>query len=247
MNAAPDALFRTESGAQDFAFDEKVVRVFDDMVSRSVPFYTEIQAMLADLVHELLPEDGGCVVDLGCSTGTTLDLVLAHPACRPGTHAVGIDNAPPMLEQAKRRLHRAIAEERLRLQYGDLNAELDLPTTNIVLMNWTLQFVRPIHRESVLRQVQSSLKPGGALLLSEKVLVDDSLLNRLYIELYYRFKGRAGYSSEEIQRKREALENVLVPYRVDENVELLKRCGFATVDTYFRWFNWAAFIATKPS
>ena len=46
-------------------------------------------------------------------------------------------------------------------------------------------------------------------------------------------------------RKREALENVLVPYRVDENVELLKRCGFTTVDTCFRWLNWAAFVAIK--
>jgi tRNA (cmo5U34)-methyltransferase len=112
-------------------------------------------------------------------------------------------------------------------------------------MNWTLQFVRPIHREGLLRRIHASLQPGGALLMAEKVLVEDSLLNRLYIELYYRYKARQGYTAEEIQRKRESLENVLVPYRVEENVELLKRCGFATVDTCFRWFNWAAFVAVR--
>jgi tRNA (cmo5U34)-methyltransferase len=112
-------------------------------------------------------------------------------------------------------------------------------------MNWTLQFVRPIHRETVLHRVHDCLKPGGALLLSEKVLVEDSLLNRLYIELYYRFKGRQGYTTEEIQRKRESLENVLVPYRVEENLELLHRCGFPSVDMFFRWYNWAGIVAHK--
>lgn len=247
MTAVIDSLFKAESGAHDFAFDEKVVRVFDDMVSRSVPFYGEIQTMLADLVHLMMPEEGGCVVDLGCSTGTTLELILSHAACRPDTHAVGFDNAPAMLEKAREKLRAFIEQERVSLRAGDLNGEIDLPAGNVVLMNWTLQFVRPIHRERMIRDIYRALRPGGALLISEKVLVEESLLNRLYIELYYKFKGRAGYSAEEIQRKREALENVLVPYRVDENVELLKRCGFATVDTYFRWFNWAAFVALKPS
>jgi tRNA (cmo5U34)-methyltransferase len=112
-------------------------------------------------------------------------------------------------------------------------------------MNWTLQFVRPLQREGLLRRIYTSLRPGGALLMAEKVLVEDSMLNRMYIELYYRYKSKQGYSVEEIQRKRESLENVLIPYRVEENVELLQRCGFDTVDTCFRWFNWAAFVALK--
>ncbi len=33
-----------------------------------------------------------------------------------------------------------------------------------------------------------------------------------------------------------------MPYRVEENVELMKRVGFSAVDTCFRWFNWAAFV-----
>ncbi|MEJ0037580.1 MAG: hypothetical protein WDO68_16155 [Gammaproteobacteria bacterium] len=53
-----------------------------------------------------------------------------------------------------------------------------------MLMNWTLQFVRPIHREGLLRRIYQSLRPGGALLMAEKVLVEDSTLNRMYIELY---------------------------------------------------------------
>lgn len=240
-----DVLFQEESATRDFTFDQKVAVVFDDMVSRSVPFYGELQRMLADLSLQFLPEQEGAVCDLGCSTGTTLDLILSNPSCPPTTHGYGIDNAQAMLDQARDKLGSHMRAHRITLTVADLDSDLQLPPVNVVLMNWTLQFVRPIHREGLLRRIYASIRPGGALLMAEKVLVEDSLLNRLYIELYYRYKARQGYSTEEIQRKRESLENVLVPYRVEENVELLKRCGFTTVDTCFRWFNWAAFVAIK--
>jgi tRNA (cmo5U34)-methyltransferase len=240
-----DVLFQENSAARDFTFDTKVAAVFDDMVSRSVPFYDEIQTMLAELALQFLPEQDGAVCDLGCSTGTTLEQILSNPGCPPSTHGYGVDNAKAMLEQAREKLAPHIAARRVTLTEADLDSDLRLPQVNVVLMNWTLQFVRPIHREGLLRRIHDSLRPGGALLMAEKVLVEDSLLNRLYIELYYRYKARQGYTAEEIQRKRESLENVLVPYRVEENVELLNRCGFATVDTCFRWFNWAAFVAIR--
>jgi tRNA (cmo5U34)-methyltransferase len=240
-----DVLFQENSAARDFTFDQKVATVFDDMVSRSVPFYGDLQRMLADLCVQFLPEQEGAVCDLGCSTGTTIDLILSHPGTPETTHGYGIDNAAAMLDQAREKLATHIRAKRVTLTQADLDSDLKLPPVNVVLMNWTLQFVRPIHREGLLRRIHASIQPGGALLMAEKVLVEDSLLNRLYIELYYRYKARQGYSTEEIQRKRESLENVLVPYRVEENTELLKRVGFSTVDTCFRWFNWAAFVAIK--
>lgn len=242
---ARDILFREDSATRDFTFDTKVAQVFDDMVSRSVPFYTELQRMLSDLTLQFTPSHDGAICDLGCSTGTTIDLILSNPSCPPSTHAYGVDNAPAMIEQAREKLARHVSAERVTLITADLDSELKLPSVNVVLMNWTLQFVRPIHREGLLRRIHASLRPGGALLLAEKVLVEDSLLNRLYIELYYQYKAKQGYTVEEIQRKRESLENVLIPYRVEENVELLRHCGFDAVDTCFRWFNWSAFVAIK--
>lgn len=240
-----DTVFREVKRAADFSFDARVTSVFDDMVSRSVPHYTELQQMLTDLTQEFLPEEGGLVVDLGCSTGTTIELLAAGPRTPANTRFLGLDNSPHMLEHARTKLAPYIAQGRVELIDGDLNTGIDLPRCNVVFMNWTLQFVRPLHRESLLRQVADHLEPPGALLLSEKVLVSDSFLNRAYIDMYLRYKKEQGYSHEEIQRKREALENVLIPYRIDENIEMLMRCGFSTVDMFFRWFNFASFVAVK--
>ena len=239
-----DAVFQEDARASDFEFNAKVASVFDDMVSRSVPYYPEIQRMQVEFAAELLPDEPCLVYDLGCSTGTTIDLLSSHFACPKQAHFVGVDNSKDMLAQAEEKLAPLKEAGRVELINGDL-AHVELRPCSVVILNWTLQFVRPIYRQTLIQRVADALVPGGAVFLSEKTLVTDSRLNRLYIDFYLRYKRRQGYSDDEIDRKREALENVLVPYRHDENVTLLNQCGFTTVDTYFRWFNFECLVATK--
>jgi tRNA (cmo5U34)-methyltransferase len=238
-----DRIFDELGKVSDFEFDERVARVFDDMVARSVPYYDEIQRLQVELAVEFLPERESLVYDLGCSTGTTLHLLATHARCPKGARFVGIDNSAAMLGEAKAKL--AAAAGRVELLEADLNAGVELRPCRIVFLNWTLQFVRPLYREALVRRVFEALEPGGALFLSEKVLLSNSLLNRLYIEHYLRYKRSRGYSDAEIQRKREALENVLVPYRLDENRVMLERAGFGTIDAFFRWLNFACLLAVK--
>jgi tRNA (cmo5U34)-methyltransferase len=49
----------------------------------------------------------------------------------------------------------------------------------------------------------------------------------------------------EISQKREALENVLVPYKLSEDNLLLRESGFAHVEIFFKWYNFAGLIAVK--
>ncbi|WP_426101056.1 hypothetical protein [Massilia sp. TSP1-1-2] len=77
------------------------------------------------------------------------------------------------------------------------------------------------------------------------MLSADTRINRDFIKFYYNMKRANGYSETEIARKREALENVLIFYRLEENVELLTRNGFHAADTFFRWYNFACIVAVK--
>jgi tRNA (cmo5U34)-methyltransferase len=238
-----DRIFDDEGRVSDFEFDEKVARVFDDMVARSVPYYDEIQRLQVELAVEFLPDRESLVYDLGCSTGTTLHLLASHPRCPKAARFAGIDNSAAMLAEAKAKLGGTGGV--VELVEADLNAGVELKPCRIVFLNWTLQFVRPLYREALVRRVYEALEPGGALFLSEKVLLSNSFLNRLYIEHYLRYKRSRGYSDAEIQRKREALENVLVPYRLEENRLMLERAGFGTIDPFFRWLNFACLLAVK--
>ena len=116
--------------------------------------------------------------------------------------------------------------------HGDLNARAKSTNASVVVLNLTLQFIRPLFRDRLLRAIHDGLNENGCLILVEKVLGNDSLFNRLFIKFYYDMKRRNDYSDLEIAQKREALENVLIPYRLDENFELLKRNGFGSVDVF---------------
>ena len=236
-----DELFRAvDRPVADFSFNAETASVFDDMLERSVPFYTEMQRMLAQLAGDFAA-DGTAIYDIGCSTGTTLAMLDVLPQA---VTLIGLDNSPAMLARADEGL-RGKLRHPYELRHADLNEGLAITNASAVVMSLTLQFVRPIHREGLLREVCNGINSEGCLLLIEKLVAQESMLNRLYIQHYYEFKQANGYSELEIARKRESLENVLIPYRLEENDLMLRRAGFRTVDVFFKWYNFCGIIAVK--
>lgn len=226
----------------DFHFGEQVATVFDDMVGRSVPFYAEMQRMIGEMAGDFAA-DGTNVYDLGCATGTTmLHLDRFVPK---GVRFIGIDNSQEMLDKcaAKLRSDDFIRDHELRC--ADLNQGVQVENASMVLLILTLQFVRPLNRDRLIRSLRDGMNENGALILVEKLIGEDSLFNRLFIKYYYDMKKRNGYSELEIAQKREALENVLVPYKLMENREMLLNAGFRYVDVFFKWYNFSGIIAVK--
>lgn len=240
-----DQIFETRmTQPGDFTFDAQVAEVFDDMLMRSVPFYAEQQRMLAELARKFW-KPGTRIYDLGCATGTTL-LGLAERIGEAG-ELVGYDNAPPMLERARDKIAGQGLEQRVRVCEGDLSdaAGLKFENASVVTLCWTLQFIAPAQRDHLIRRIYEGMVDGGALLVTEKIVTAADALHDPFVELYYAFKRRNGYSDNEIARKREALENVLIPCSIAENAALFRRCGFETVETFFQWYNFAGFLCVK--
>ena len=227
---------------KDFRFGAETAAVFDDMVSRSVPFYGEIQRMACELATDFAVP-GTSLYDLGCATGTTLELI--DPGVDTGVRFVGVDNSDEMLAKARAKLDQVSKRRTVDFINADLNTVDDFAQASVVMMLLTLQFVRPLYRERIVKRVYDGLEENGALILVEKVTGSHTLLNRLFIEYYYAYKRRMGYSELEISQKREALENVLIPYRDEENRELLMEVGFRHVEEFFRWYNFCGLIAVK--
>lgn len=226
----------------DFKFGSKVAGVFDDMVNRSVPFYEEIQRMIAELAADHC-HDQGKIYDLGCSTGTTM--LHMDQTVPPEVPFVGIDDSKEMLQKCQQKLQAIECKRSYDLVLGDLNKELMIDNACVAVLCLTLQFVRPMNRERLLKQIFNGLQPGGALILVEKILAEDSAFNREFIKYYYDMKRRHHYSEMEISQKREALENILIPYKLSENVTLLRDAGFEHCEVFFKWYNFTGLIAKK--
>lgn len=237
----PDRLFSAADGAHaPFVFDDRVARVFTDMVRRSVPGYENMVALTGLLGAPYLRPGSRCY-DLGCSLGAvTRALLDAAPACP--CDIVAVDSSPAMIAGLADRLAGCPGAERVSPVCADLDC-VAIADASLVVLNLTLQFVAPERRLALLTRVRAGLRPGGALILAEKVRGADDLEERLLVDLHHGFKQAMGYSRLEIARKRAALEQVLVPDTVAVHEGRLRQAGFSQPLRWFQCLNFVAWLA----
>lgn len=242
-NHPTDKVFSEIQKASDFEFNGTVAGVFDDMVSRSVPFYEEMQRMTAELAGRYA-QPGTKIYDLGCSTGTTM--LLMDKFVDEDIEFVGVDDSVEMIEKCREKIAQYKLSRAVQLAVADLREDIPVENASVVSMVLVLQFIRPLHRKKILKKIFDGIVPGGAIILIEKILTEHTGYNRDFIDFYYDYKRRNNYSDLEISQKREALENVLIPYKSSENIKLMKKAGFTEAEVFFKWYNFTGIVAKKP-
>ena len=226
----------------DFVFDESVVRVFSDMIGRSVPGYSTILSMMPVLVRKYTQSHSRCY-DLGCSLGAST-LAMRHSIDVENVNIISVDNSPAMIEQCRHYVDADHGKVPVQLVCDDIENIL-IQDASFIVMNFTLQFIEQSQRLSIIKKIYDGLKPGGALVLSEKISFDDASQQTWLTDLHHEFKKANGYSELEISQKRSALENVLIDETMHQHQLRLKKAGFAQVTSWFQCFNFVSFLAVK--
>lgn len=240
-----DRLFETtitEPG--DFVFDERVVSVFPDMINRSVPGYGTIVPMIGMLARRYA-QPRTVLYDLGCSLGA-VTLAMRGAVRAEGSRIVAVDNSPGMVDGLLSRLEQKPESERppVTVCRQDI-LDTEIENASVTVLNFTLQFIERERRSDLLEKVANGTVPGGILVLSEKVRFEDAREQSLLTEWHHDFKRAQGYSELEIARKRDALENVMVPESVQRHRERLAVAGFNRVVQWFQGFNFVSLVAFR--
>jgi tRNA (cmo5U34)-methyltransferase len=241
-NSKQDQIYASTRPRQDFVFDASVADVFTDMINRSVPGYATIISMIGVLANRYC-KPGSTIYDLGCSLGGAT-LSMAHHIDQQDYRIIAVDNSEAMITRFNKALETSPIQQRIELVCADI-ADVEIRDASVVVLNFTLQFIAPELREQLMRRIYSGMKPGGILILSEKIKLADTDLNALLIDMYHQFKQAQGYSELEVSQKRSALENVLIPETIAQHKARLLDAGFASVDSWFQCFNFASIIAFK--
>ncbi len=226
----------------DFAFDESVAKVFPDMIRRSVPGYESIISLIGLLAEQHARPDSYCY-DLGCSLGAAT-LAMRSRIRQPGCRIIAVDNAMAMTRRCRSVLQERPAGIDVDVVCADIR-DIRIERASVVVLNFTLQFIRPELRLAMLQKISAGMLPGGALILSEKITFSDAEEAWRMEELHIAFKKANGYSELEISQKRSALENVLIPDTLEQHRQRLAEAGFASVEVWFRCFNFVSLLALK--
>ena len=243
---ADDRIYETDSGGEPFRFNDNVAEVFPDMLKRSIPGYGASIEAVGSLAARFVKAGTNCY-DLGCSLGAAT-LAMRQGIREPGCRIVAVDVAPAMIRRC-----REIMDEDDRLNAPETEVDVveqDICDTtfsnaSMVVLNYTLQFVDPAERNSLIQRIHDGLNPGGILVLSEKVVDEDAEMETLLFDLHHEHKRRNNYSAMEVARKRAALENVLIPETVAAHKERLSGAGFTNSAVWLRYFNFVSIIATR--
>ena len=239
----PDRVFaKPKSMIVDFAFDETVARVFPDMIRRSVPGYETIIALTGLLAEQYVQPNSQCY-DLGCSLGAAT-LAMRSRIQQPDCRIIAVDNAEAMTRRCQQHVREAGEGIETDVICADIQ-DVAIQNASVVVLNFTLQFIQPAARLGLLQDIYKGMHPGGALLLSEKIVFANTAEQQRMEALHVAFKKANGYSDLEISQKRSALENVLIPDTLEQHQERLHSAGFSSVDVWFRCMNFVSLLAIK--
>jgi len=235
-----DEIYKDKVDISRFTFDQKVVDVFDDMVLRSVPGYKQMIELIG-LAGRTYPVINSNVYDLGCSTGA-VTLSIASNLKSESVKIFSIDNSKEMIEQCSKNLFGTEAN----IQYiCDDIENIQFENASLIVLNLTLQFIKPKNRSKLVKRMYDSLLPGGALIISEKIIHKNEEINKSLISLHESFKRENGYSETEIAQKRKAIEDVLIPEPIEQHLKRLSDAGFKKPLVQMQCINFASFLAVK--
>lgn len=238
-----DNLYSREPTATvPFEFNQEVAEVFPDMIARSVPGYAATLRLIGSIADRYLKPGSRCY-DLGCSRGAAL--LSVHGQIGDRAELVAVDQSASMLAALKQDLA-AKQISCVELREEDIR-ETAVENAGLTIMNFTLQFIPPADRPALLSKIAGGTRPGGVLVLSEKIRFADPEVEGEMVALHEAFKRENGYSDLEISRKRTALEKVLIPETLDTHRERLKEAGFSRSQVWLQCFNFASLLAFRDS
>ncbi|QLE85681.1 carboxy-S-adenosyl-L-methionine synthase CmoA [Shewanella sp. Scap07] len=243
MKSAQDTIYATAcEHISDFQFDDKVAGVFPDMIRRSVPGYGQIINTLGEFANKYVTP-GSQVYDLGCSLGAAT-LSIRRSIQGRGATIIAVDNSEAMTQGCQNNLAAYVSDIPVDLICGDIR-DIHIENASMVVLNFTMQFLAPADRDSLLRKIYLGLQPGGILVLSEKLYFEDDKIQIMLDDLHLDFKRANGYSELEISQKRSSLEHVMKPDSLPQHVNRLNAQGFEHTSVWYQCFNFASMVAIK--
>jgi len=232
-----DKLFLTQETSCPFEFNQAVADVFDDMLHRSVPFYTNILSQMAQLANNTIcqfPEKN--IYDLGCSLGGWVPYLIQH---NNAVNYIGMDASPDMIRKARRH-----EKETIKFIEQDISKLNALPNAGIIACNLVLQFIPVAERARLIQLFFKSLPLGGRFLLVEKIHEENELQGP-YTQFYHEYKSANDYSAIEIENKDRALKNILITQTQSHYEQMISDAGFQLKNTFFKWYNFIGIVAEK--
>lgn len=234
-----DDIYKEKRPYKHFVFDEEVVSVFPDMISRSVPGYWLSNQGIGIMTQRYAQPDTN-IYDLGCSLGASTYSILKQNT-HNNAHIIAVDGSKEMITHLKSSVQQQYPHADLELHCADI-CNFSMHNASVVILHYTLQFIESEKRNNLLEKIRAALRPDGVLLLSEKIRFDDKALENDIRMWHHDYKAAEGYSSLEIEQKARDIQYSMQTDTMNTLKERLHNSGFTKCTLWMRCYGFSSFV-----
>ena len=216
-----------EDNNKKFSFD--TIEDFDGHIDLSIQNYSGLINHIKNISTYFI-KDNSRIYDIGCSTGNLMKVLKKHNNTK-NTEYIGIDKADNLTRGQEDVYNMDL--ENWKAEPYDFGAVL-----------FTLQFLSLDLRKQVLKEMYDNLKPGGAIVISEKIFLEDGYMQDVFNFSHYDFK-RKSFESDEILNKQVDLRFLMRPLTKKENMKIFNEAGFTKITSFWQSLTFKAWVLQK--
>lgn len=212
QNIPNDWTFKTASVADQF----------DRHVREQLPWYDLATGLTAHVIRHYLPESG-LIYDIGASTGN-IERSIEDVIEKRKARFIPIDNSEAMRDKYAGKSKLIVANA----------VDFDYEPFDVAVLFLVLQFIDVKTRKDFLKKLISLIKPGGALIVFDKMLIEGGYFSTVMRRATIAGKVSSGTPAEEIVAKEISLGGIQRPipenyfsYMVPTSKEIFRFGEFA--------------------
>lgn len=211
--------------------------IYDENIVNVLPYYKEFHAQIIDLVQATGVKSVNWL-DTGCGTGTLAARVLES---RRDVNFTLCDPSTQMLDLAKKKL--AGRDVRfLNISSGELTFDAAYDVVTAVQSH---HYYQPEERKKAVQNCYRALKENGVFITFENIRMSTEQSDTLALSRWTKFLSDHGKGKEEVRMHKDRRGNEFFPITIEEHLQLLRSCGFRSVDLLWSSYLQAGFFAIK--
>tara|TARA_R110000868_G_scaffold261881_2_gene520037 strand:- start:1003 stop:1674 length:672 start_codon:yes stop_codon:yes gene_type:complete len=221
---------------QPFTFAQRS-EGFDTHIDLSIRGYSNLIDDVLKL-SEYFVEDETNVVDIGCSTGKMLKAMINQNSFSSNVEYTGIELEKEFVAGWEE-------DTKPNLYFYNLDVrDYDFQNCSFVSSIFTLMFMPPHQRETVIKNIYNGLNSGGAFVFSEKTMADSAKIQDIRTFTYYDYK-RKSFTTDDIMDKEKTLRSMAKPNTREELLNMCKAAGFSKIESFWQNHAFVGFLAIK--
>jgi len=180
--------------------NDEIAANFDAHVNEQLPWYGMALDMTAHIAKSYL-QDGGTLIDLGCSTGA-VTRALESTIIDRKINAISIDNSPEMIS-----MFTGFGE----VEIADMQDVDRLPFFDVCVCFLAVMFTRPDSRAEFLFKIKNKCRPGGVVIIVDKLEQAGGYMGTVISRMAISNKLEAGVDADSILKKELSLSGAQRP------------------------------------